>query len=83
MTNTCGNCPQTWTGTKAAHCATCHETFTGPSHFDRHRHDGKCLEPAGIGLVLVERAGWTAWGTEMDENWKRHLEQARAARQIP
>lgn len=61
MTHTCSGCDATWTGLRTAHCAAagCHRTFTVPAHFDRHRRDGECLDPATIeGLRLVDGI-WT------------------------
>lgn len=54
-------CDAWWTGLSAAHCSACHTTFTGVTAFDLHRRDGKCLNPADIGLVLTGRA-WPGWG---------------------
>lgn len=34
--------------TTYCHCAACHETFTGLTAFDEHRHDFACLDPATI-----------------------------------
>jgi hypothetical protein len=49
---TCSGCDTTWTGLAAAHCGSCHETFSGAALFDRHRHargdHGGCLDPATI-----------------------------------
>lgn len=45
----------------AEECATCGFRFAGVPAFDRHRRNGKCLDPAAIGLFeLVSRGG--AWG---------------------
>lgn len=62
---TCARCAARWTGTRSAHCAACHETFTSASGFDRHRVGGACVDPAGVGLVpraarSTETRG-TAW----------------------
>lgn len=74
MAITCSGCTNTWTGVNRAHCSNCHATFSGPSLFDRHRHNrgehGGCDDPAGIRaqsgeLVMVSRDGvWS--GPEMD-----------------
>ena len=32
----CRRCHATWTGFAAAHCMSCHRTFTSDSGFDRH-----------------------------------------------
>lgn len=36
------------------HCATCHRSWGGISGFDRHRRNGLCLDPAGLGYDLVK-----------------------------
>lgn len=46
MNFTCGSCDNTWSGLSMAHCATCHETFGSVDSFDKHRNNGKCLEPS-------------------------------------
>jgi hypothetical protein len=40
-----------------AHCgaAGCHRTFRNVDHFDRHRRDGTCVDPATLGMVEVDR----------------------------
>jgi hypothetical protein len=38
-------CQGKYRGSLTSHCPTCHETFTSPSGFDRHRYYGKCLDP--------------------------------------
>jgi hypothetical protein len=59
--NTCGGCTATWAALHAAHCGACHETFTTPSNFDRHRKDGQCQPPANVGLVASDRGGTQMW----------------------
>jgi hypothetical protein len=68
----CKACPATWTGLGIAHCASCHETFTTVSNFDRHRAGsrvrglvaGECNAPDDAGLVLNERGQWAMPGRE-------------------
>jgi hypothetical protein len=52
-------------GGKAAHCTACHETFTTPANFDRHRrgpdNNRRCLDPSEVGLVRVARKDYAAW----------------------
>lgn len=55
-------CGATWTGLTAAHCATCHTTFTSTTGFDRHRRAGQCLTPEAAGLVPIHRKTWTGYG---------------------
>ena len=37
---------------KAAHCTVCHFTFGAVTNFDRHRVNGRCLDPTTLGLTL-------------------------------
>lgn len=52
-------------GGKAAHCTSCHETFTTAANFGRHRRGEAarrvCLDPTSVGLVRVRRKGFSAW----------------------
>ena len=45
-----GACGQSWrqSGNRTGHCSGCHQNFDGLSAFDRHRRDGKCLDPASL-----------------------------------
>ena len=48
-------------GASSCHCAACCRTFAGLTSFERHqRLDGgvRCLDPAGLGLVLDGRGVW-------------------------
>ena len=47
---TCSGCDAKWTAMKAAHCAAseCHRTFSTPVLFDRHRVNGRCVDPETI-----------------------------------
>jgi hypothetical protein len=58
-----------------AHCTApgCHRTFGGVSNFDRHRDDGRCLNPAPLGMV--ERDG--VWRTPMPEDVAERLRASR------
>lgn len=58
----CARCEGRWDGLSTAHCGACHETFTTPWVFDKHRRDGKCLPPQEAGLVLTRRA-YRCWAT--------------------
>ena len=68
MPHHCAKCPARWSGHLTAHCAACHQTFTGLGAFDRHR-DGShtsrqgrfCLTPGKAGLVLADRL-YPCWG---------------------
>jgi hypothetical protein len=53
----CG-CGARWSSARQCHCAACHETFSTPSNFDRHRRDFQCINPAQVGLV---RSGFGPW----------------------
>lgn len=46
------------------HCAVCHQTFAVGADLDRHRRDGRCLDPASMGLHTDERG---AWGHPQDD----------------
>jgi hypothetical protein len=45
-------------GTKTCLCTVCHEVFSTPNNFDRHRRDGWCLAPSSVGLRTNERGIW-------------------------
>lgn len=58
----CWRCGNIWGGMNTAHCAACHETFTGITAFDRHRERptakkpfGSCQDPADAGLDMADR----------------------------
>lgn len=68
MTTTgCAKCTNRWSGLNTAHCPACHETFTSPSAFDKHRTGNHaddtrtCLPPATIGLIKTDR-DYPCWG---------------------
>ena len=73
----CGGCENRWGGLAQAHCSQCHQLFSGITSFDRHRRNGKCLDPAKIKnadgeLVLELRTNgvtpvW-AFPTDIDYN---------------
>ena len=46
-TTQCPNtiCGRTWTAQGEAHCVACHQHFGGPSLFDVHQREGRCLTP--------------------------------------
>lgn len=48
-------------GLKTAHCTVCHNTFTTPGNFDRHRRGGQCLAPENVGLVSSRRPWGSIW----------------------
>lgn len=55
----CGGCTARWQSWSLAHCASCHESFSSPSLFDRHRlhqgEHGRCEHPS----VLPAKRGGT------------------------
>lgn len=59
-----------------AHCGACHRTFGGVSGFDRHRVEGRCVDPAGLGMSLL--AG-DLWRVPMSESDRRRLEKTWSA----
>lgn len=58
---TCTGCPARWTATGAAHCASCHRTFSSPRLFDAHRSTrgelGSCVDPVTLTVQTGARAG--------------------------
>lgn len=72
----CKSCAKTWTGLRIAHCALCHQTFTTPANFDRHRAGrkthgvklaaGECHAGDVCGLVLNDRGQWAMPGRETE-----------------
>lgn len=50
----CPRCDATWTGLAVCHCGACHRTFSGLTLFDAHRRGGKCADPAGVDLRVVD-----------------------------
>lgn len=61
MSNTCGRCTTTWTGTRLCHCGNCHRSFSGLALFDAHRlgygERGNCLDPATLTIRSGNREG--------------------------
>lgn len=56
------SCGARWTGSRPAHCAGCHQTFSGTTAFDAHRRDGACITPEAKGLIPEDNAhGTTVW----------------------
>jgi hypothetical protein len=39
---------------------------SGVTAFDRHRRNGQCLNPAGIGLTLLAGRAYECWGNTED-----------------
>lgn len=59
-------CGAWWTGLSRAHCPDCHRTFSVDSAADKHRVgkfgiDRRCVDPATVGLVAVEKPFGTLW----------------------
>jgi hypothetical protein len=79
LPHSCGRCGAKWGGSSTAHCgATCHETFTSPRSFDKHRFNGECRPPAAVGLVNLDRTGYQAWGSPIDDEARARLLATRA-----
>lgn len=56
-------CGERWSGLNTAHCTFgCHATFSGVTSFDKHQKSGKCVDPADVGLELLDRR-YPCWGT--------------------
>jgi len=51
-----------------AHCASCHHTFAGVTGFDAHRKAGRCVHPATLGMVEVNRV-WRRVETRRPAHW--------------
>lgn len=49
-------------GRKTCLCTVCHETFSTPRNFDRHRSDGWCLNPASAGMRRGSNGHWVEEG---------------------
>lgn len=45
-------------GTKVCLCTVCHELFSTPNNFTKHRKDGWCENPAMLGMKLNEYGTW-------------------------
>lgn len=67
MTTTCARCGGTWSGLRAEHCDTCHQTFNSTAPGDQHRvgdhHDRsrRCLTVAEMedrGMARNARGLW-------------------------
>jgi hypothetical protein len=69
LPNSCSRCGARWAGTVTAHCAgDCHRTFSGVGPFDEHRRDGKCLDPATLGMTLMPGRAYECWGRPSESN---------------
>lgn len=54
-----GCCPdKILRGLSVAHCAGCHETFSGPHAFDTHKRLKSCRKPRDCGMVLRDDGIW-------------------------
>jgi len=60
---TCRGCTARWHGTRRAHCAACHHTFSSVTAFDRHRtpdgDHGQCLDPATLAALVYRHGAWS------------------------
>ena len=55
-------CGERWSGSRTCHCGACHVTYSGVSHFDRHRKGGLCFDPRDIGCTLLPNRSYPCWG---------------------
>lgn len=62
----CGSCEATWTGLAAAHCPSCHDTFSTVALFDRHRRGSACLDPS----TVLDAAGTRVMYRGADDMWR-------------
>lgn len=72
-------CGARWGGSNTAHCAAvgCHRTFAAVGGFDAHRRDGRCLDPATIGMAQVAGRPYQCWGYPADESTTGRLRALR------
>lgn len=66
LPHTC-RCGARWAGSRTAHCASCHETFSGVTPFDAHRRGGECRTPGDVGLSLLPGRAYRCWGNPFAE----------------
>lgn len=59
-------CGARWSGANTSHCARCHRTFSGVAGFDDHRKDGQCLDPATVGMSLLDGRSYPVWGFPLE-----------------
>jgi hypothetical protein len=87
MAFTCSGCDETWTALTAAHCGSCHRTFSGVGLFSLHRSAhglrGHCLDPATVvhretGEQLLVLRGGMYRGPAMSEEAKARFRKAAA-----
>lgn len=77
-------CGAKWTGSRRAHCPSCHRTFSVDSAADKHRQgrhgiDRHCVDPATVGLVPVDKPYGVLWQNPgSDQPWFKNDEAAAA-----
>lgn len=82
------SCGSSWTDSRWAHCAVCHETFVSDRAFDAHRATPsetgpKCHHPSGVALRDGSPAFAAPRSSESTQNgvvWALALTPARAER---
>ena len=62
-------CGKEWSGVRMAHCPTCHETFSIVPNFDRHRKNGKCVDPKEVQLRQNDRGTWVGLDERDATEW--------------
>lgn len=62
------DCTSGWGASRRAHCSGCGRNFGGLTAFDKHRDEGKCLDPESLGLVRNDKGDW-GMSTEGKEWW--------------
>jgi len=60
-----------------AHYSVCHMTFGGVTNFDRHRDNGRCVDPTLFGMVKRDDE---VWRSPMPDDATERLRSGRAAR---
>jgi hypothetical protein len=83
----CAGCHRSWSGIAEAHCMVCHEHFSAPTVYDKHRKGTACMSPAAM-AEAVTKAGntvfmqvgrkdglvWSGWRDSGDRPWEYSYE---------
>lgn len=67
-------CGGWWSGLSRAHCPACCRTFSCDSAADKHRQgrhgiDRRCVDPATVGLVAVDKPYGQLWQNPGGQAW--------------
>jgi len=72
----CIICSERWTSKSLAHCTACHRTFGGVGGFDKHRDNGRCIDPMELGMEIKERT-WVRKDTKFADGKPKNREVSR------